>query len=150
MRNMYLYSPQTVFHKLLTHKKYTYAVKQTNYCQQKTSILPRADGNGQSLMRHHENRTSGCITVSRDPSLIVKKNSESTHCLMIASLLHNCQCQTYTQKTLSNLKEASVTWIAPCIPERLSSEGVEYGLCPACQTVSSDTTTANKALYQCV
>ena len=82
------------------------------------------------------------------PKSDCEENSESTHCLMIASLLHNCQCQTYTQKTLSNLKEASVTWIAPCIPERLSSEGVEYGLCPACQTVSSDTATANKALYE--
>lgn len=77
MRNMYLYSPQTVFHKLLTHKKYNYAVKQMNYCQQKTSILPRDDGNGQSLMRHHENRTSERIIVSRDSSLIVKETQKA-------------------------------------------------------------------------
>lgn len=64
---------------------------------------------------------------------------------MNASMLHNCQGQTYTQKTLSNLKEASITCIAPCVSERLSSEGVEYGLRPACQTVSSDTTTAKTA-----
>lgn len=71
----------------------------------------------------------------------LRKHTLSHDCLY-ASQLPGSNIHT---KDTARLEVGFCNLHSPGVSERLSSEGVEDGLHPACQTVSSDTTTAKPA-----